>query len=90
MFLRWFFPSFSKRKVDRRYKVSWEASQFLYYVWRKISHERQYNGTSIMVHTQYTHYEPIRGEVEHFLADRGYAISYFEGVCDKLEIIISW
>lgn len=90
MFLRWFFPNFSKKKVDRSRKISWEASQFLYYIWRKISHERQYRGTSTMIHTQYTHYAPIKKEVEYFLKNRGYRITYFNGVCGRLEIIINW
>lgn len=90
MFLKWFFPNFSKNKIDRSYNVSWEASQFLYYIWRKISHERKYKGTSTMVCILNTHYAPIKREIEYFLSDRGYKINYFDGVCGRLEIIINW
>lgn len=88
MFLHWFFPNFAKR--GKRQNISWEASQFLYYMWRKISHERRYRGTSAMIHVQHVHYDPIREEVEQFLIRRGYAISYFESICGRLEIIIHW
>lgn len=89
MFLRWFFPS-HKKNVNRKTKVSWEASQFLYYIWREISDAKPYKGKSIMVHTSATHFTPIKQEVEDFLIDRGYDINYFEGVCGKFEIIVCW
>lgn len=92
MFLKWFFPRVPNRThfTKGEPKVTWEASQFLYYIWRKISHGKQYGHRDVMIHIGEGQYIFIRNEIEEFLMNRGYDINYFNGVCGKIEIIISW